>query len=107
MYLASEENQKIVDLINEKGALLGRVEDILDKIKLNDGSFAVIVSNVFPDERDEENLPVDAGQWGVIIVDWKINESGASSHVSAGDLLADRLLNGEFSVKDYPEVASK
>ena len=63
MYLATEENKKIVNLIHEEGGVQGRVNDILDKIKLNDGSFALIVSNVFPDARDEDGLPVDAGQW--------------------------------------------
>lgn len=84
-YLMTEENKKIVELINKKGSC-GKVETIFDKLKLDDESFVVIYDTT------------DGPLWGAFIIDGKVNECGGTGHTTAGQLIKDRLIHeNEFT----------
>lgn len=95
MYLSTEENKKIVNLINENGCATGKVSVILDKLKLGEGCFAVLFINELPPTKVSD-IGEYSGELGAIIIDWKVGECGACNHTSAGELLAEKLRNGEF-----------
>lgn len=77
------EDDNIIDLINKRGACRP-VKTILDKLKIDDNSFAVIFK------------AVDGTIWGAITLDGDVNECGGTGHKTASSLLKERLYHGEF-----------